>query len=117
MSDGDFLWQTLTVLLTVGNVALVWSRLKLGSKPSKVKVHDQPLEIVHGHTPATMDHIQRLEKRIDDQIDRIEKLERVHRSDKKDIIDEIIRMREQSAKQYQEISRAIGRLEGAQLGN
>lgn len=115
MEDSEFLWQALLVLSTVGNALQGWARLKSQGKARGVKVEDQPVEVIEGKQVATMDNIKVLHHRLDEHSRRLETLEAARETDKKEIVDEIIKMREQSHEQFSALNRAIGRLEGVRL--
>ena len=48
MENSEFLWQGLTVLSMVGNALQGWVLLKFQGKPRRVKVEDQPVEVIEG---------------------------------------------------------------------
>ncbi len=116
MENSEFLWQGLLVLSTIGNALQGWARLKDRGKAQAVRVEEQPLEVVKGKAPATMEHVKALHYRIDGVEMRVNAAVSKHDKDKQDIIEEVIKMREQSANQFTELNRAIGRLEGSLLG-
>ncbi|WP_288926319.1 hypothetical protein [uncultured Akkermansia sp.] len=115
MENSEFLWQGLMVLSMVGNAFQGWARMKDRGKPKKVDVNNQPVEVIEGKQVATMDNIKVLHHRLDEHGRRLETLEAARETDKKEIVDEIIKMREQSHEQFSTLNRAIGRLEGSHL--
>lgn len=115
MENSEFLWQGLTVLSMVGNALQGWVLLKFQGKPRRVKVEDQPVEVIEGKQAATMDNIKVLHHRLDEHGRRLETLESAHETDKREIVDKLIEMREQSHEQFSTLNRAIGRLEGSRL--
>lgn len=115
MENSEFLWQSVSVALVVGNVLQAWLRIKSHGKPQSVDVSNQPLEVVEGRQPATMDHVKVLHHRLDDHGRRLGVLETVRETDKRDVVAEIIKMREQSHVQFATLNRAIGRMEGIRL--
>ena len=62
-----------------------------------------------------MDHIKVIHHRLDEHRARLTALEQSREQDKKEIVEEIIKMREQSHNQFENLNRAIGRLEGSRL--
>lgn len=117
MENSEFLWQGLLVLSTIGNALQGWARMKDSGKPKKVDVNNQPVEVVEGNKHATMDNIKVLHHRLDEHGQRLKTLEAVRETDKREIVDEIVKMREQSSEQFATLNRAIGRLEGVRLQN
>lgn len=115
MEDGEFLWKAISVALVVGNLLQAWINIRKSGKPAKVDVNNQPVEVVEGNKPATMDNIKVLHHRLDEHGRRLETLEAARETDKREIVDEIIKMREQSHKQFATLNRSIGRLEGSRL--
>jgi len=109
MENSEFLWQGLMVLSMVGNALQGWVLLKFHGKPRGVKVEDQPVEVIEGKQAATMDNIKVLHHRLDEHGRRLETLEAGREADKRKIVDEIIKMREQSHAQFATLTRAIGR--------
>lgn len=115
MENSEFLWQSVSVALVVGNVLQAWLRIKSHGKPQQVDVANQPFEVIPGSQPATMDHIKVIHKRINGVTERLDKMDKDNRSDKQDIVNEIITLRKESHAQFENLSRAIGRLEGSRL--
>lgn len=117
MDNGEFLWQALAVASVVGNVLQQWLRIRSAGKAMPVKTDGDPLETSEVRQPATMDNIKVLHHRLDGYDERIGVLEAARETDKRDVVTEIVRMREQSHEQFATLNRAIGRLEGARLNH
>lgn len=89
--------------------------MKDRGKPQSVDIEKQPVSILKSRQPATMDNVKVLHKRINGVDTRIDKLEQTQAQDKKDIITEIIQIRNDTNDYLQGLQRSIGRLEGGRL--
>ncbi|WP_219724160.1 hypothetical protein [Akkermansia muciniphila] len=94
---------------------LVIKQIRQLGQPQKFDVEKQPLEVVEGRKLATMDNIKVAHHRISELEDRLDKIEAEAKKERSDIVAEIITMRKESHTQFEALSRAIGRLEGARL--
>lgn len=103
------------IVYFVARMILAVMQIRQLGQPQKFDVEKQPLEVVEGRKPATMDNIKVAHKRMDGLEERLNKMEEDRKVDKSEIVAEIIKMREQSHKQFEELNRAIGRLEGSRL--
>lgn len=115
--DPDFLVQLLVVIMVVGKIVQMWQAIRARGKPRPMKVEDQPLEVIEGRKPASMDNIKVIHHRLDEHRSRLTALEQSREQDKTAIVNEIVKMREQSHKQFEDLNRAIGRLEGSRLAD
>ena len=115
MENSEFLWQAVTVASVVGNALQAWVRLKSQGKPQSVEIEKQPVSILKSRQAATMDNVKVLHKRITGIDGRIDRLEQTQAQDKKDIITEIIKIRNDTNEYLQGLQRSIGRLEGGRL--
>lgn len=113
--DPDFLVKLLVIMMVVGKIVQSWQAIMVRGKPRPMKVEDQPVEVIEGWKPASIDHIKVVHHRLDEHGRRLEILEAARETDKQEIVDEIIKMREQSHEQFATLNRAIGRLEGSRL--
>lgn len=113
--DSGLFLSLAIIVYFVSKIVLNLKQLREHGKPQKVDVEEQPLEVIEGRQPATMDNIKVVHKRINGLQDRLDKIEEDSKKDRSDIVAEIIKMRGQSHKQFEELNRAIGRLEGARL--
>lgn len=110
------LFLSLTIIAYfVLRIVLAVKQIRNYGKPQKFDVEKQPLEVIEGRKPATMDNIKVAHHRMDGLEERLDKIEADAKKEKSEIVAEIIEMRNQSHKQFQDLSRAIGRLEGARL--
>lgn len=99
----------------IARMILVIKQIRQLGQPQKFDVEKQPLEVVEGRKLATMDNIKVAHHRISEQEDRLDKIEAEAKKERSDIVAEIITMRKESHTQFEALSRAIGRLEGARL--
>lgn len=103
------------VLSMVGNALQRWIYIRDRGKARKVKVEEQPVEVVEGKQVATMDNIKVLHHRLDGQERRLADLETSLKTDKREIVEEIIKIRDEVHKQLVEVNRSVGRLEGSRI--
>lgn len=113
--DSEFMLKLAIVVYFFAKILVAVNRLRSQGKPQKIDVEEQPLEVIEGRKPATMDNIKVAHHRMDGLEERLDKIEADVKKEKSEIVAEIIEMRNQSHKQFQDLSRAIGRLEGARL--
>ena len=99
----------------IARMILVIKQIRQLGQPQKFDVEKQPLEVVEGRKLATMDNIKVAHHRISELEDRLDKIEADAKKERSDIVAEIITMRKESHTQFEALSRAIGRLEGARL--
>lgn len=99
----------------IARMILVIKQIRQLGQPQKFDVEKQPLEVVEGRKLATMDNIKVAHHRISELEDRLDKIEAEAKKERSDIVAEIITMRKESHTQFEALSRAIGRLEGARL--
>lgn len=99
----------------IARMILVIKQIRQLGQPQKFDVEKQPLEVVEGRKLATMDNIKVAHYRISELEDRLDKIEAEAKKERSDIVAEIITMRKESHTQFEALSRAIGRLEGARL--
>lgn len=99
----------------IARMILVIKQIRQLGQPQKFNVEKQPLEVVEGRKLATMDNIKVAHHRISELEDRLDKIEAEAKKERSDIVAEIITMRKESHTQFEALSRAIGRLEGARL--
>lgn len=99
----------------IARMILVIKQIRQLGQPQKFDVERQPLEVVEGRKLATMDNIKVAHHRISELEDRLDKIEAEAKKERSDIVAEIITMRKESHTQFEALSRAIGRLEGARL--
>lgn len=99
----------------IARMILVIKQIRQLGQPQKFDVEKQPLEVVEGRKLATMDNIKVAHHRINELEDRLDKIEAEAKKERSDIVAEIITMRKESHTQFEALSRAIGRLEGARL--
>lgn len=99
----------------IARMILVIKQIRQLGQPQKFDVEKQPLEVVEGRKLATMDNIKVAHHRISELEDRLDKIEAEAKKERSDIVAEIISMRKESHTQFEALSRAIGRLEGARL--
>lgn len=99
----------------IARMILVIKQIRQLGQPQKFDVEKQPLEVVEGRKLATMDNIKVAHHRISELEDRLDKIEAEAKKERSDIVAEIITMRKESHAQFEALSRAIGRLEGARL--
>lgn len=99
----------------IARMILVIKQIRQLGQPQKFDVEKQPLEVVEGRKLATMDNIKVAHHRISELEDRLDKIEAEAKKERSDIVEEIITMRKESHTQFEALSRAIGRLEGARL--
>lgn len=99
----------------IARMILVIKQIRQLGQPQKFDVEKQPLEVVEGRKLATMDNIKVAHHRISELEERLDKIEAEAKKEKSDIVKEIITMRKESHTQFEALSRAIGRLEGARL--
>lgn len=110
------LFLSLTIIAYfVLRIVLAVKQIRNYGKPQKFDVEKQPLEVIEGRKPATMDNIKVAHHRMDDLEERLDKIEADSKKGRSEIVAEIIKMREQSHKQFEDLNRAIGRLEGSRL--
>lgn len=108
MEDAALLWQILLVGSAVGNGVLIWKNLKGGAQG--VTLENQPVRVAADPVYATKADLGALEDRLDRlEHDWSEKM-RVQWKQTD------IRLRE-IEKTQAEMARALGRIEGALLGN
>ena len=103
------------IVYFVAKIILVLKQIRGHGKPQKVDVDKQPLEVIEGRKPATMDNIKVAHHRMDGLEERLDKIEADAKKERSEIVAEIIEMRKQSHKQFEDLNRAIGRLEGSRL--
>lgn len=103
------------IVFFVSKIILVLKQIRAFGKPQKVDVEEQPLEVIEGRKPATMDNIKVAHHRMDGLEERLDKIEADSKKERSAIVAEIIKLREESHKQFEELNRAIGRLEGSRL--
>lgn len=113
--DSEFLLKLGITVSFVANIVLVLLRIRSQGRPQKIDVDKQPLEVIEGRKPATMDNIKVAHHRMDGLEERLDKIEADAKKERSDIVAEIIEMRKQSHKQFEDLNRAIGRLEGARF--
>ena len=99
----------------IARMILVIKQIRQLGQPQKFDVEKQPREVVEGRKLATMDNIKVAHHRISELEDRLDKIEAEAKKERSDIVAEIITMRKESHTQFEALSRAIGRLEGARL--
>lgn len=99
----------------IARMILVIKQIRQLGQPQKFDVEKQPLEVVEGRKLATMDNIKVAHHRISELEDRLDKIEADAKKERSDVVKEIITMRKESHTQFEALSRAIGRLEGARL--
>ena len=99
----------------IARMILVIKQIRQLGQPQKFDVEKQPIEVVEGRKLATMDNIKVAHHRISELEDRLDKIEAEAKKERSDIVAEIITMRKESHTQFEALSRAIGRLEGARL--
>lgn len=99
----------------IARMILVIKQIRQLGQPQKFDVEKQPLEVVEGRKLATMDNIKVAHHRISELEERLDKIEAEAKKERSDIVAEIITMRKESHTQFEALSRAIGRLEGARL--
>lgn len=99
----------------IARMILVIKQIRQLGQPQKFDVEKQPLEVVEGRKLATMDNIKVAHHRMSELEDRLDKIEAEAKKERSDIVAEIITMRKESHTQFEALSRAIGRLEGARL--
>nr|DAM51191.1 MAG TPA: hypothetical protein [Caudoviricetes sp.] len=99
----------------IARMILVIKQIRQLGQPQKFDVEKQPIEVVEGRKLATMDNIKVAHHRISELEDRLDKIEAEVKKERSDIVAEIITMRKESHTQFEALSRAIGRLEGARL--
>lgn len=99
----------------IARMILVIKQIRQLGQPQKFDVEKQPLEVVEGRKLATMDNIKVAHHRISELEERLDKIEAEAKKERSDIVTEIITMRKESHTQFEALSRAIGRLEGARL--
>lgn len=99
----------------IARMILVIKQIRQLGQPQKFDVEKQPLEVVEGRKLATMDNIKVAHHRISELEGRLDKIEAEAKKERSDIVAEIITMRKESHTQFEALSRAIGRLEGARL--
>ena len=102
-----------TLFLSLAIIVYFVAKIILAIK--QIRQHGQPLEVVEGRQLATMDNIKVAHHRISELEDRLDKIEAEAKKERSDIVAEIITMRKESHTQFEALSRAIGRLEGAWL--
>lgn len=103
------------IVYFIARMILVIKQIRQLGQPQKFNVEKQPLEVVEGRKLATMDNIKVAHHRISELEDRLDKIEAEAKKERSDIVAEIITMRKESHTQFEALSRAIGRLEGARL--
>ena len=113
--DSGLFLSLAIIVYFVSKIVLNLKQLRAHGKPQKVDVEEQPLEVIEGRQPATMDNIKVVHKRINGLQDRLDKIEEDSKKDRSDIVAEIITMRKECHKQFEDLARAIGRLEGSRL--
>lgn len=110
------LFLSLTIIAYfVLRIVLAVKQIRNYGKPQKFDVEKQPLEVIEGRKPATMDNIKVVHHRIDGLEKRLNKIEADTKKERSEIVAEIIEMRDQSNRQFENLNRAIGRLEGARF--
>lgn len=114
IDSGLFLSLAIIVYFVV-RIVLALKQIRGHGKPQKVDVEEQPLEVIEGRKPATMDNIKVVHHRMDGLEKRLNKIEEDSKKERSEIVAEIIEMREQSNRQFENLNRAIGRLEGARF--
>lgn len=113
--DSNLFLGLAIIVYFVAKIILALKQIRGHGKPQKVDVDDQPLEVIEGRKPATMDNIKVAHHRMDGLEERLDKIEADSKKERSSIVAEIIKMREESHKQFEELNRAIGRLEGSRL--
>lgn len=113
--DSEFLLKLGITVSFIANIVLVLLRIRSQGRPQKIDVDKQPLEVIEGRKPATMDNIKVVHHRMDGLEKRLNKIEEDSKKERSEIVAEIIEMREQSNRQFENLNRAIGRLEGARF--
>lgn len=114
IDSGLFLSLAIIVYFVV-RIVLALKQIRGHGKPQKVDVDKQPLEVIEGRKPATMDNIKVAHHRMDGLEERLDKIEADAKKERSEIVAEIIEMRKQSHKQFEDLNRAIGRLEGSRF--
>lgn len=114
IDSGLFLSLAIIVYFVI-RIVLALKQIRGHGKPQKVDVEEQPLEVIEGRKPATMDNIKVAHHRMDGLEERLNKIEADSKKERSEIVAEIIEMRKQSHKQFESLNRAIGRLEGSRF--
>lgn len=113
--DSEFLLKLGITVSFIANIVLVLLRIRAQGRPQKIDVDKQPLEVIEGRKPATMDNIKVVHHRMDGLEKRLNKIEADSKQERSEIVAEIVEMREQSNRQFESLNRAIGRLEGSRF--
>jgi len=105
-SDASLLWQLIGIASVLGNVVWVWIRIRSRNNP--MLVGPSPLEVTEWSRPVSREEFAQLTRRV-------ERIEAEAERNLREIVEEIIKLRENNHKQFQELQRAIGRLEGGRI--
>jgi len=105
-SQAVLLWQLIGVASVVGNVVLAWIKIKRSNTP--MQIGPSPLEVKEHERPVRREEFESMRHRVAN-------IEAEIAANKREIVEEIIKFRENNHKQFQELHRALGRLEGDRI--